>query len=247
MNIKISRLASAMTLGFLTFLIPLPAYSASLIDEPTSTAQFQPLDENSTGLGSIFNGLGLTDSSRELIDDIVQDILENVVGIIIPEDRPLMPEDFSTIKSALILVACADGQCQKPFSVSNNGTSVSIARTKVSKTGKYGSMASIDGELKQTLFNNPACVGNLRREGRNAIECSMTANAANRPGEIFVANTSALAFGLLYDGEDAILLRAGKEDEGEIYREVPEPTSTLSLLTLGTLGAVGLLRRKRKA
>jgi|GEM_PF-6871219 len=28
---------------------------------------------------------------------------------------------------------------------------------------------------------------------------------------------------------------------------VPEPTSTLSLLTLGTLGAAGLLRRKRKA
>ena len=152
-----------------------------------------------------------------------------------------MAKDFSVVKSALVLVACADGDCKKGQSVSNE--SVSIARTRVEKTGGFGSKASIDGELKQTLLNNPACVGNQFRAGIAAIQCSLTADAANKPGDIFVADTSAIAFGLLYDGEDAILLRAGLEDEGKIYK-TPEP-----LTILGTSLALGfgvLLKTRRR-
>lgn len=182
--------------------------------------------------------------------DKISVILDGILklwGIVAPVGRPLQPEDFTTIKSARLLIACVNGICDKDESQSNS--LVSINKRTVEKTGQVSSIASISGALTQTsIGKNPACVGDIFVDGLSPIKCEKNVKAVGKPGEVFVKNVTASAFGLVYDGRGGRLLMDGAESMDEVYRsrEIPEPTSTLSLLSLGILGAGATLKRKVK-
>ncbi|MDJ0560070.1 MAG: PEP-CTERM sorting domain-containing protein [Microcystis sp. M53599_WE4] len=182
--------------------------------------------------------------------DKISVILDGILklwGIVAPVGRPLQPEDFTTIKSARLLIACVNGICDKDESQSNS--LVSINKRTVEKTGQVSSIASISGALTQTsIGKNPACVGDMFVDGLSPIKCEKNVKAVGKPGEVFVKNVTASAFGLVYDGRGGRLLMDGAESMDEVYRsrEIPEPTSTLSLLSLGILGAGATLKRKVK-
>lgn len=177
--------------------------------------------------------------------DNISIILEQVLDIwdiVVPEGRALEASDFTTIKSARLLVACVNGDCKHQRTQSND--EISIAKRTISKSGYVKSFASVSGALTQTLFNNPACAGDEFRQGKNQIKCEIEASAVGRPGEIFVKDVTASAFALVYDGEDGILFMDGVSDMAKVYRPIPEASSIFSFLAFGTLGAVFTLKRK---
>jgi hypothetical protein len=192
-------------------------------------------------------GPSLTVKAAGISEDLdnISVILESVLkiwDIAVPEGRALEASDFTTIKSARLLVACVNGVCKHQRSQSNE--EISIAERTISKSGDVQSFASVSGALTQTLSNNPACAGDTFRPGINEITCEIEASAVGRPGEIFVKDVTASAFALVYDGEDGILLMDGASDIDKVYRPIPEASSIFSFLAFGTLGAVFTLKRK---
>ncbi|MGD1803840.1 hypothetical protein ACP6PL_00115 [Dapis sp. BLCC M126] len=195
-----------------------------------------------TGASSTLNSVGIV-NDFDNISLIIESVLK-IWDIIEPEGRPLRASDFSTIKSARLLVACVNGNCKHQQEQSNE--KISIAKRTITKTGDVKSKASVSGALTQTFLNNPACAGDAFRPGIAAIMCEIEADAVGRPGEIFVKDVTASAFGLVYDGEDGILFMSGVEDIDQVYRSVPEVSSIFSFLAFGTLGAASTLKRKLK-
>ncbi|WP_284525787.1 hypothetical protein [Microcystis panniformis] len=114
-------------------------------------------------------------------------------------------------------VACVNGICDKDESQSNS--LVSINKRTVEKKGQVSSIASISGALTQTsIGKNPACVGDTFVDGLSPIKCEKNVKAVGKPGEVFVKNVTASAFGLVYDGRGGTLLMDGAESMDEVYR-----------------------------
>jgi hypothetical protein len=172
------------------------------------------------------------------------------LGIPIPQNRALREEDFTTIRAAGFAIVCADSQCTQQVRKSNNAD-IDFKLDK-SIRGRYGSVAQLSGILEQVVGTNNLCINGLFQDemplGEREKYCKQKVEAANRDGEILVAETNASYYGFVYDGEDGILLEGADEDLGEIRKTIPisEPTSILSLLALGTLGAASTLKRKLK-
>jgi hypothetical protein len=214
------------------------SFSISLLCQKTPV-----LSATVSSSSSTLQSVGIVNDFDKI--SVILDGILKLWGIVAPVGRPLQPEDFTTIKSARLLIACVNGICDKDESQSNS--LVSINKRTVEKTGQVSSIASISGALTQTsIGKNPACVGDLFVNGLSPIKCEKNVKAVGKPGEVFVKNVTASAFGLVYDGSGGRLLMDGAESMDEVYREIPEPTSTLSLLSLGILGAGATIKRKVK-
>jgi hypothetical protein len=214
------------------------SFSISLLCQKTPV-----LSATVSSSSSTLQSVGIVNDFDKI--SVILDGILKLWGIVAPVGRALQPEDFTTIKSARLLIACVNGICDKDESQSNS--LVSINKRTVEKTGQVSSIASISGALTQTsIGKNPACVGDTFVEGLSPIKCEKNVKAVGKPGEVFVKNVTASAFGLVYDGRGGRLLMDGAESMDEVYREIPEPTSTLSLLSLGILVAGATLKRKVK-
>jgi hypothetical protein len=216
------------------------SFSISLLCQKTPV-----LSATVSSSSSTLQSVGIVNDFDKI--SVILDGILKLWGIVAPVGRPLQPEDFTTIKSARLLIACVNGICDKDESQSNS--LVSINKRTVKKTGQVSSIASISGALTQTsIGKNPACVGDMFVDGLSPIKCEKNVKAVGKPGEVFVKNVTASAFGLVYDGRGGRLLMDGAESMDEVYRSrgIPEPTSTLSLLSLGILGAGATLKRKVK-
>jgi len=216
------------------------SFSISLLCQKTPV-----LSATVSSSSSTLQSVGIVNDFDKI--SVILDGILKLWGIVAPVGRALQPEDFTTIKSARLLIACVNGICDKDESQSNS--LVSINKRTVEKTGQVSSIASISGALTQTsIGKNPACVGDTFVDGLSPIKCEKNVKAVGKPGEVFVKNVTASAFGLVYDGRGGRLLMDGAESMDEVYRsrEIPEPTSIISLLSLGILGAGATIKRKVK-
>jgi len=181
-----------------------------------------------------------------LIDSIVADLLKPVIDSVLGTlsnwltidltSTALSQDHFSTINNAYLLVTCVDGKCTKK---SSRGTSTDIFfDVTVKKTGSYNGVAELQTILQDTAFTNPFCLGPIKN--KSSLNCTDTVRATSNEGKVFLRDSSAIYYGLIYDGEGSGSLQVvDGQDTGKIY--VSEPSSIL--LAVFGIALVGFTRK----
>lgn len=124
-----------------------------------------------------------------------------------------------------------DGSCQKK---ATRGTSTDIFfNDTVTKTSSNDGLAEIQVQLQDTILTNPFCVGAVTN--KEDLTCKNNVKAPSKDGEIFVRDTHAAIYGLIYDGEgDGTLQIYDGEDNDKIYK-TSESSAMIGLLVVSRL------------
>ena len=243
MNIK--RLSKSV-------LILLPFFTISLFPKQVNAATLTNNDSNSlaniatelstsSDIGTIAQNL-LIDSITKNLEPLVNTVLSTLSNWLTVDltTTPLDKSHFATINNAYLIVGCIDGSCQKK---ETRGTTTDIFfNDTVTKTSSNGGLAEIQVQLQDTIFTNPFCVGPVTN--KDDLTCKNNVKAPSKDGDIFVRDTHAAIYGLIYDGEDDGTLQIyDAEDNDKIYK-TPESSALIGLLAVGGLGIASKLKKK---
>ena len=224
MKIKKLNFCATLSLAFLT-LLPPSALAASFT--PTNAVKGRGIDF-------------LANVAANLFTDILKGALN--MDELTP-DTSLAETDFTSrnINTAYILIALADdAQDKKSFFGSANGEVVPQQTVDAKSTQYPGTNAEIGALISRGFFDSIS-VG-------SPPKTSLELNLQNfEPGPLSEERTTSAAFGFVFANGEFIF--GGQEKSRKIPENpvlIPEPSSTLSLLALGTLGAASTLKRKLK-
>jgi hypothetical protein len=177
--------------------------------------------------------------------NVFTDILKGALNLPgLTQDTSLAEADFTDrgINTAYVLIALADdAQDKKAFFGSGKG-SVNPEQTVFAKSTQWpGTTAKIGALIDRGLFFETISLGSPPKTSLNLTLQDFV------PSPLSENRTTSSSFGFIFANGNFIF--GGQEKSRQIPIDpkiVPEPTSTLGFLALGTLGAASTLKRKLK-
>jgi len=161
------------------------------------------------------------------------------------QDTSLDAADFTNrgINTVYAIIAVADdAQDKKSFSASGKG-GVNPEQTVFAKSTQWpGTTAKIGALIERGFFFDTISLGSPPKTSLNLTLQDFV------PGPLSENRTTSSSFGFIF--ADGNFIFGGQEKSRKIPigpKIVPEPTSTLGFLALGTLGAASTLKRKLKS